>query len=209
MLLLIAGVLVGCKKDPAVEVPPGLDPLEENTAALPEGETVNLVSAETTDYNETQARGRVDVAIEDVIACVQNPDVGVDRRRVADYSVTEDVDDAYTTSYDVITTVEDLVTLTYTLTWVQGDRGDGTWGVRWSKAEDRETDDNAYLLTLLDGSVLLQPIDEDSTDVGIIEHLAATMTSTADTEQFTGDFYASILACSHDEPLPKYCDGDC
>ena len=70
--------------------------------------------------------------------------------------------------------------------------------------EAPDTDQSADLLTLLVGSVLLQPIDESSTDVGIIEHLKALQTSTDTTEQFTGDFYASILACSHGESLPTY-----
>ena len=52
--------------------------------------------------------------------------------------------------------------------------------------------------------MLLQPDDADSTDVGIIEHLKAAMTSTEDTEQFTGDFYACILACAHGRALPEY-----
>lgn len=210
MLLLTTLALVACQDEPAADAPPGLDPLEENTADLPDDETVNLVSTETDDYNQTHARGRVDVAVADVIACLQNPDVGVDRRRVAEYTVTEDVDPDYTVSYDVITTIHDTVTLTYTLPWLQGDRGDGTWGARWEKAEDRDTDVNAYLVSLLQGSVLLQPIegDEGHTDVGIIERLEAPFTSTDDTEQYTSDFYASILACSHDVSLPTYCD-DC
>lgn len=210
MLLLTTLVLVACQDDPAADVPPGLDPLEDNMAELPDDETVNLVSTETSEYNQTHARGRVDVAVMDVIACLQDPEVGVDRRRVAEYTVTEDVDPDYTVSYDVVTTIQDTVTLTYTLPWVQGDRGDGTWGARWAKAEERDTDVNAYLVSLLQGSVLLQPIDGDDshTDVGIIERLEAPFTSTDDTEQYTSDFYASILACSHDLSLPTYCS-DC
>ncbi len=202
LLLLVA--CSGKADDSAVVVPAGLDPLEDNAASLPSDETVNLVSNDDNAYHDTNARGRILAAIGDVTACVQNPDVGVDRRRVASYTVTNDVNADYPVSYAVLTNVEDVVNITYTITWLQGDRGDGTYGVRWSKTADDATDANANLLTLLEGSVLLQPIDGTSTDVGIIEHLQATMTSTADTEQFTGDFYASLVACAHGDALPTY-----
>lgn len=196
--LFAIGSASGCKSDVETVIPPGLDPLEENTAALPDGESVRLVSTDTDDYHSTHARGRVEADIAAVAACVAQPEVGVDRRRVADFVVTDDVDPTYVVSYDVLTTVVDTVTLEYTLSWVQGDRGDGTYGVRWAKTDGSE------LLELLEGSVLLQPIDDAATDVGIIEHLGAVLTSTDDTEQFTGDFYESIRACAHGEPLPTY-----
>ncbi len=195
--LLVVG-LTACKDKEEADVPPGLGPLEENTAVLPSNETVAFSSGEEDDYVYTHARGLVNVALADVAVCVADPDVGVDRRRVSEYTVTTDVDPTYEVSYDVLTTVEDIVTLTYTLTWKQGDRGDGTYGVHWSKTDGDD------LLELLEGSVLLQPVSDTSTDVGIIEHLEAALISTEDTEQFTGDFYASILACSHGEALPTY-----
>jgi len=204
MLDVLPLLLIACK-DPAPEdVPPGLEPLEENAAALPDDETVNFVSSDDEDYHNTNARGRVNAPLADVVACVQDPEVGVDRRRVFVFTVTDGVNPEYTTSYDVITEVHDTIDLIYTLEWLQGDLGDGTYGVRWTKLEDQETDANAFFLNSLVGSVFLQPIDDTSTDVGIIEHLEATSTSTDDTEQFTGDFYASILACSHGEALPTY-----
>jgi hypothetical protein len=196
--VLAIGVVSGCKPDVETEVPPGLDPLEDNSAALPDDESVNLESTDTEDYHSTHARGRVNIDLTTVAACVATPDVGVDRRRVADFVVTEDVDPTYVVSYDVLTTVIDTVTLEYTVSWVQGDRGDGTYGAHWAKTEGSD------LLEFLEGSVLLQPIGDTATDVGIIEHLGAVMTSTEDTEQFTGDFYESIRACAHGEPLPSY-----
>lgn len=198
--LAAALACAGCAPPAADAPPPGLDPLEDNTAALPDSETVALASGTTDDYAWTHARGRVDVALADVSACVAEPEVGVDRRRVADYAVTDGVNADYAVSYDVFTTVEDLVTLTYTLEWLQDDRGDGTWGARGAKI------DGSDLLELWEVSVLLQPIDDTATDVGIIEHLGATLTSTDDTEQYTSDFYASILACSHGDALPTYAD---
>lgn len=196
--LVACAVLAGCHPPVTDAPPPGLDPIEDNTASLPDTETVALVSGTTDDYAWTHARGRVDTALADVAACVADPEVGVDRRRVADYDITADVNADYAVSYDVFTTVEDLVTLTYTLEWLQDDRGDGTYGARGAKI------DGSDLLELWEVSVLLQPIDDGATDVGIIEHLGATLTSTEDTEQYTGDFYASILACAHGDPLPVY-----
>ena len=198
VVVFAIGAVAGCKPVVESSVPPGLDPIEENTATLPDDESVNLQSTDTDDYHSTHARGRVDVDITTVAACVATPEVGVDRRRVADFEVTEDVDPAYTVSYDVFTTVIDTVTLEYTVSWLQGDRGDGTYGAHWAKT------DGSDLLEFLEGSVLLQPIDDGATDVGIIEHLGAVLTSTEDTEQFTGDFYESIRACAHGEALPAY-----
>lgn len=205
--ILLSSLVIACNgnaDDSAFATPPGLDPLEENSASLPDDESVNFSSSDTEDYHNTNARGRVLAPMADVVTCVQTPEVGVDRRRVSEFSVNNAVDPDYEVSYDVLTTVEDIVTLTYTLTWVQGEREDASWGARWTKADDRDSDVNANLLEDLDGSVLVQAIDDSNTDVGIIEHLEATMTSTDDTEQFTGDFYASIVACAHGDPLPTY-----
>ncbi|MSP55992.1 MAG: hypothetical protein EXR69_10370 [Myxococcales bacterium] len=205
--ILLGSPLLACTgnaDDSSSDTPPGLDPLEANTASLPDDESVSFSSSDADGFNNTHARGRVIAPFGDVVICVQTPEVGVDRRRVSEFSVNNAVDPNYEVSYDVLTTVEDIVTVAYTLTWVQGEREDASWGARWTKAEDRDPDVNANLLEDIEGSVLVQAIDDSNTDVGIIEHLDATMTSTDDTEQYTGDFYASIVACAHGAALPTY-----
>jgi hypothetical protein len=185
-----------------LEFPDGLEPLEENLAPPPEGsedwpETLSLVSGED-DFNWTHGRGYVREAVETVIAAVEDPDVGVDRRRVASWDVEMDTEPEYDVSYAVHTVVEDIVTVEYDLAWRHGIVSDGVLGTRWQKTE------GDALIDLIEGSLVTAETVNGVTEVQFIYHLQAPMTSTEDTEQYVSDFYASILAVAHGEPLPTY-----
>lgn len=198
MLLALA---LACGSKP-VEFPDGLEPLEENTAPAPEGdgwpETLSVVSGDDGDLHWTHARGYVQVAAADVVAVVQDPEVGVDRRRVASFEVTPDTEPAYEVSYSVHTVVEDIVTVEYDLGWRHGAVGEDTWGTRWQKT------DGDSLVELIEGSLVTLAVDDAATEVQFEYHLKAALTSTEDTESYLSDFYASVVAAAHGDPLPVW-----
>lgn len=198
-------LLVACKSE--VEFPPGLEPLEENKAPAPEGsdewpETLSMLSGEEEDYVWTHARAYVQVAGAEVAAAVQDPEVGVDRRRVVEFAVTWDVEPEYEVSYAVATTVDDVVTVQYDLTWRHGAVGDDVWATRWQKTAGTD------LIKIIEGSIVTTEVVHGVTELSIIEHIGAPLASNEDlledTEGYLTDFYASILAVSHGDPLPTY-----
>ena len=199
MLFLLTAA---CQKD-TVEYPDGLEPLEENLAPAPEGdgdwpEALSMVSGDDGGVHWTHARGYVQTALEPAVAAVEEPEVGVDRRRVASWEVTEQTEPEYEVSYTVHTVVEDVITVAYDLAWRHGQTSASTWGTRWQKTEGEA------LITLIEGSVLTAPVAEDAVELQFVYHLEAALTSTEDTEAFVSDFYASVLASAHGEPLPTW-----
>lgn len=186
-----------------LEFPDGLAPLEENLAPAPEGEgdwpeALSLVSGDDGDQHWTHGRAYVQAAVEDVVAAVQDPEVGVDRRRVAEWDAEMIDDPDYDVAYVVHTTVVDIVTVQYDLTWHHGQVDETVWGTRFQK-----TDGDA-LIKLIEGSIVTAEMVNGVAEVQFIYHLEAAMTSTEDTEAFLTDLYASVLAASHGEPLPTY-----
>lgn len=199
MLLLLTAA---CQKE-VVAYSAGLEPLEENLAPAPEGdgdwpETLSLVSGDESGVHWTHGRGYVQTALAPAVAAVEDPEVGVDWRRVASWEVTEDTEPEYEVSYAVHTVVEDVITVEYDLAWRHGQTGETTWGTRWQKTEGES------LITLIEGSVVTAQVAEQAVEVQFVYHLEAALTSTEDTESYVSDFYASILASAHGQPLPTW-----
>jgi len=192
---------LACQRE--LEFPDGLAPLEENLAPDPEGEgdwpeELSMVSGDDGDLHWTHARAYVHASVEAVVAAVEEPEVGVDRRRVAEWDAETLDDPDYDLSYVVHTTVVDLVTVEYDLTWRHGQVDDTVWGTRFQKTE------GDALIKLIEGSIVTAEVVNGVTEVQVIYHLEAPMTSTEDTESFVTDFYASGTAAAHGEPLPTY-----
>ena len=198
MLLLLAAA---CQPD--VVFAEGLDPLEENLAPAPTGdgpwpETLSLVSGDDGDLHWTHARAYIQTPLADGLTAVQDPEVGVDRRRVAEWTVTENTDPDYAVSYTVHTVVEDIITVSYDLAWRHGQVAEESWGTRWQKTEGDS------LIKLVEGSIATSVVAEDAIELQFVYRLEAALTSTEDTEGFLTDFYGSILAAAHGEALPTY-----
>lgn len=211
---LIPLSLLACTGKEAVhEFPAGLEPLEDNRAPVPEGtdddpypEELSLVSGhdETSDYGWAHAIGFAHADLRDTWAALQDPEVDIDRRRVQEWEVTEDYESGYDNSYLIHNVSHDIVTVTFDIAWRHG-AVEGTAdapelvAIRWQKVEGTE------FVTLLEGSALLEPVDDGVTQISLVEHLdSAGSGEEEDVEAYFTDLYASVLAWLAGEPLPTY-----
>jgi hypothetical protein len=200
---------VGCWGNKDLTFPPGLEPLETNLAPWPEGteddpwpETLELVSGEG-DLLWAHGRGYVHAPLPDTWEALRDPDVDVDRRRVASWTVSYDVPQDYDYCYRIHVVVEDIVTLEWDIDWhhgvVNGDLDDPeAVGVRFFKSE------GSSLIDLQAGSIAAFSLDDTTTALELIEQLDAPATSEEDLTSYLQDFFDSIVAYVHGRPLPEY-----
>lgn len=191
---------LACGDGETVSFPPGLEPLETNQAPCPEGsaDALELVSGES-DWFWSHGCGVVDADYAAVLDAVRTPEVGVDRQRVSEFSVTWDVEPEYEVSYAVDTVVHDLVDVQYILTWRHGDLDEATGATRWLMTE---TDP---FIDLIEGSVLTTRRDDGSVQLEVVYRVGApAQVDTTTTEGFITRFHESIAAVARGEPLPTY-----
>lgn len=206
-MLLGFTFLFACFGHRETEFPSGLEPFTDNVAVFPDAvsgelpEDVDIQLGNGDAWDWANARGYVRAPLSDVWAAVKNPDVGVDRRAVTDWTVTFDVEPEYDVSYDVHERVVDIVTVEYDLTWREGlvpSGRDDLVVARWQKT------DGTSLISVLEGSVVLTPVEDGVTGVEIVEHLGTPQDDRDRLEAFFLDLFASIAAASHGDPLPTY-----
>lgn len=189
-----------------------LSPLEPNRAPLPEGtaddpfpETLSIVSGGEGKAWWAHGRGYVHASPADVWAAARVPEVGVDRRAVAEWSVTYDPVDTLDASYRVQNVVHDVVTVEYELWW-RHELQAGTAVepelvvARWDKTT------GTMFIDELAGSLVLTPVADDPTvtEVDLIQQFEAPMRDDSTMVAFLEDFHASLVAAAHGDPLPTY-----
>lgn len=212
--LVLAGALAlgaaSCAGDDASVFPPGLEPLEVPTATRPVApagqqcpEAINTVSGDTPDYGWATGRGCVHGTMAQVWEAVRDPEVGVDRRRVAEFSVTRNVEPEYPVSFRTHNIVRDLVTLEFDLTWrlavVDGtDAEPRVFSGRYQKTY------GSTFIQHLACSVVARPIDTGVVELELVRHLKGTGVGRPEAELYVQDWFASIVARVHGRPLPRY-----
>lgn len=200
-------MLLAACKEAADAAPEGLDPLEslEVEAPSPEDgdptpESLAMQSWEDEDgVAVTHAWAFVDADISSVVGALREPDVGVDRRRMASWTVEWDTLPDYELSYTVANHSEEFIPVDFDVAWGHGASNEDEAGAAtlWSK-----TDGTEYIY-LLEGWAQVFPY-EDSVAVQMIYHLDTIDSDTGDAEQYVTDFYQSLLAVAHGEDLPEY-----
>ncbi len=185
-----------------------LEPLEEVTLDPPTDdddptpERAVTESGADEDWDWAHLRGWVKADGADVFAALTDPDVGVDRREMAEWSSAEVEDDEVDVAYVVNNVVTDPVTVDFDVTWRHAwaeDEDNGTGGsvTVWAKTGGTE------FIPLLEGSAVT--VDEGSAvDVVLVYHLDTFDSSPEDAVRYLEDFYASIVAVAHGDPLPTY-----
>lgn len=220
-LALLTG-LSGCALGKEVTAfPPGLEPLEANTATWPEAqggerypEAQNLNTGDADDeelgveYSWSHARGYVQRPIHKVYQALVVPRVNADRREIDSYEVTYDVEPAYPYSYVLSNVVNDVLTVEFDVTWRHGATAGSEdepeeIGTRWQKTE------GSTVIEILRGSVRTFPVEDDVTAVEMVLHQRSLQRGfDADrTRAYLQDFYVALLAEAHGEPLPEYESG--
>ncbi len=212
-LMLSCALALGsasCAGDDASTFPPGLEPLETSTAPRPAAtsgqqcpEAFNTATGETADYAWAHGRGCLHAPIARVWEALRDPDVSVDRRRVAEWTVTRNVEAQYPVSFRVHNTVHDIIDLTFDLTWREG-VVDGTDAEpRVVSARYQKTYGSTYIQVLA-GSLVARPLDAGTTEIEIVRHLKGTGVGAAEAELYLRDCFGSFVARVHGMPLPRY-----
>jgi len=210
-LALLIPLCSGCFGTSLSDFPPGFEPLEESAVDAPGAagelpETFALALGTTDDnVHWGHLRGFVHGPLAAVWAAYQQPDVIVDRRRVAAYTATPDIEPDLDFSLAIDQVVRDILTIEYRLVWRHGAAGDPAdpekVAIRWQKTE------GSALIDTLRGSVLLLPTDDpEITEIQSMQHLKAPRTSTDDVQGLLTDVWFDVVAATHGRALPTYAD---
>ncbi|MEQ1501521.1 MAG: hypothetical protein ABMB14_04780 [Myxococcota bacterium] len=206
--------LTGCAGHEPLKVG-GLEPLEDNTAAFPgddDPEGISIVSGGNSDLWWAHGRGYVDAPFDAVWAAARDPEVGVDRREVDEWVVSDVPSPTLDASYQVHCLVNDVITVEYDLWWRHDlSSPDDTSGLAlddeatadrlvalWDKTE------GTVFIDLLAGSLVLYPTEDGRTAVELIEHLKAPLRDDLTLVAYLEDFHATLVAASHGEALPVW-----
>jgi len=207
---LCLAFVAGCFGNETTLFPPGLEPLEDNTAPRPAPvpdddfpETLVIVSGETDDYAWAHARGFIHASSEKVWATMRDAEVMSDRRNTDSQSYTYDIEPEYDFSFEIHYTVDEFVTVEWDELWrlgaIEGELLSPSYGLtRYQKVYGTQ------FITLLEGSITLLEVDTDIVEVQFIEHTKAVSAGPGDIEGSMTDRFASMVAVSHGDPLPQY-----
>lgn len=215
---LALGLVLGttaCFGDSVTVFPPGLEPLEENTAPHPKGagdesfpEAVVILTGERpTGLVYGHARGFIKAPIDRVWEALRHTDVNADRRATDEWMRLEvqNQDPVLTHTYVIETVVRAFITARYQVTWrhgvVEGDVEEPeTVAVRWQKTF------GLALIEVLEGSILLTELDDELTEIEIVERLDAPQTDEETVRQFLQDLFDETVLYAKGLPLPTYDD---
>lgn len=204
-------VVAGCGSNITTPFPPGLDPIDaQNTASFPapkdgdpHPEDISSVTGETDDYGWVHAKGYVHAPIAKTEQAMRAKDVCVDRRKVDEWTIEYNVEPEYRYSQRVHNTVHSLVTIEFDVTWRQ-DIVTGTPDAPTLVAGRFMKTFGSSYLNLMAGSMVARRLDDQTTEIELIEHLEAHGQGPGTAESFMHDYFWSIVAAAHDKPLPTY-----
>jgi hypothetical protein len=169
----------------------------------PHPERVESVAGTEPDHDWAHGRGYVHASVADVFAAASTPDACVDRREVDRYSFETDVEPGYDVSFRTHNEVDSIITVEFDNTFrfgtVEGSGRDPSLvaGV-WQKTY------GTTFIPLLRGSIVLSRVADEVTEVQIVYHVRAAERGAGPLEGFVRDYYGSIRALAHGEPLPRY-----
>jgi hypothetical protein len=208
VVALVTLAIVACQHDVATVFPAGLAPLEADgapppaaTASNPYPETLDLQQGSDATSPYVHATGYIDEPIEDVWAAMKDPAVVVDRHNVTSYTVDWNVETGYDVSFRTDYVVNGLVTVDFDLTWREGVYG-GSESSPTTVSVVYEKTFGSSFVTMMRGSIELQAITPNVTELQFAQRLDATATDSTNIATWTNEMFASIQARVHGQPLP-------
>ena len=174
-------------------------------------EEINVVNghdeAENLDWGHGQ--GYVHAPISAVWAALQDKDVVADRRQLTSGTLL-DTEPPPGATFGF--TLQCVTNSSPSVTYVQQWRSRATRG---TAAEPRTVvvrDDLAQqpkvlgitVITTLSDSIVLEPVDDDTTSISIIRHVAAAQSDPKRAGKYVSDLFNSVVANVHGSPLPTY-----
>jgi hypothetical protein len=109
----------------------------------------------------------------------------------------------YPVSYVVHNTVNTVIAVMFDITWNQA-VGEGTMTAPTVVSGRFVKTAGSTFLSLVEGSFVLRVVDANTTEFDLVEREDAVGQDEMSLGQFVRDFYASIVATVHGQPLPMY-----
>jgi hypothetical protein len=201
---------IGCFGNEASEFPPGLEPLEETTAPTPDPvdgdpypEGLSLVRGETPEYHWVHARGFVKAPLQDVYDIMTTPEVAVDERAVARWTVMPDIEPEYERSFQLHNEVDNFITVIFDVNWRFGTVQEENFEPALVAGTFQKVF-GTELISLMRGSMAIRRIDGETTEVELMEHISTASGGGDEIEAFIRDYYDEIILVKNGEPLPTY-----
>jgi hypothetical protein len=207
---LFVFALAACNGNHATTFPPGLRTLGDNAAAFPAAvmgdahpEAISVVTGETDDYVWVDAKAYVHASIQSTWEAMRTPEVCVDRRHVASWTVTQNVESGYDYSFRIHNVFDNIVTLEEDLTWRQSHIEGSLEDPATVVAVYQKTNGSDFISRDA-ASFVARSVDVTTTSLELIGQLNAVDSGISDEESYIRDYYASIAAKVHGRPLPTY-----
>lgn len=208
MLVPLILLCSACQRDVKTPFPEGLEPLEDMAVDPPAGadfpETTTNVVGETDDYVWAHVRGYLHADLTDVWELARTDgEAMADRRGLDDIATEYGVEEELGLSYVNTVTVNDIITLV----WDNTHRGDLAAGdaaeperyaIRFQKT------DGSSLIDLLEGSLVLEHVEDGITEFQFIEHLKAPQTSPDDPLAYGEDLHETLAVMLAGDPMPDW-----
>jgi uncharacterized protein YndB with AHSA1/START domain len=205
LLISLAVVLAagGCFGNTETYFPPGLEPLESNTAPLPDPATEGILytTGKTADYDWAHARAVIHAPAAAVWQALKDPDVLVSWRQTTRHTFVLTPDAIYEFRYMLSYEVDNIITVTWDEDWrlgtIKGTPAAPELGMlRYQKVY------GSTFIDLIEGSIQVVEIDDTTTEVQFVEHLKALQSGSAESVTTMQDRFAAIAARAHGQPLP-------
>lgn len=205
-----SGCIGSCFGSSASEFPPGLDPLEPNTAPRlpaqpgdPYPEGVSVVTGTNDMYSWGHARGYIHAPSSEVYTALHDAEVVADRRGTDEQMYTYNTEPDYEYSFQIHYIVHDVIDVDWDEAFRFGTI-EGTPDMPKLALIRSQKIYGLNLIHLIETSIQVHEIDANTTEIEEIEHLNAYMAGEGDIKPYLTDLYNSVLAVSHGQPLPTY-----
>jgi hypothetical protein len=205
LLGVAAGALPGCQHDQASIFPPGLEPLEADTApaAAPGAWTEALATASGNDgYIWVHGRGYIFAAPATVWAATKEPATMYARCSTDARTATANDEPSYEYSFAVHYTVHQVLTVEWDDDWRYGTITGTAAAPALAMIHHQKVQGSSFI-SLSEGTVqLLATSDPQVTELQFVEHLEAISGSAADVTRGAQDNYNRLLATVHGLAAP-------
>lgn len=203
--LVVVTALAACQDNVTTVFPDGLEPLEDNTAPVPQAgggvEELLTVQDDDGDVKRLHGRGLVLAPPAVVWAAAKDAERMAAVCATTRHEATVGVEPQYEYGWKIHYEVDEIITVAWDELWrlgtVEGTPEAPTLAmVRYQKVFGSD------FITLLEGSILIKATDDGATLLEFIEHLSAFRGSFDQMKGSMTHRYQSLVEVAHGRPAP-------
>jgi uncharacterized protein YndB with AHSA1/START domain len=199
----LAAVIALAACNTSTEYPPGLEPLEDNTAPDPPGiDQLVVVRGDTPDFAFAHGRGWIAAPTGAVWAALKDPEVVVSWRQTDRHQATPMPDPMYELRFELHYEVDNVITVSWDEDWRYGTVVGTPEAPELALVRYQKVYGTVYI-DLLEGELEVTPVDDGTTELAMIEHVKASEGGSAEIATTMNDRFASVLAHVRGLPLPR------